>query len=138
MSSARRARELVLCCSAIHCEPTAELLCCLAHARASPAAPMVGARQGGAPAIQVRARGSVLRRKIGDPMPRFEEVGGAEDAALAHPLSEARARALAATRFRSAAIPDRRASAAGDVLVVDRPAPRVDPDELWDRLGDFA
>jgi hypothetical protein len=71
-------------------------------------------------------------------MPRFEEVAGADDAALAHPLSEARARALAPTRFRSAAIPDHRASAAGDVLVVDRPPPRVDPDELWDRLGDFA
>ena len=71
-------------------------------------------------------------------MPRFEEVGPADDAVLAHPLSEARARSLTPPPFRSAAIPDRRASAAGDVLVAVRPPPRVDPDELWDRLGDFA
>jgi hypothetical protein len=71
-------------------------------------------------------------------MPRFEEVGDADDAVLAHPLSEARARSLTPTRFRSAAIPDRRTSVAGDVLLAARPTPRVDPDELWDRLGDFA
>ena len=48
-------------------------------------------------------------------MPRFEEVGDADDAVLAHPLSEARRPlAHAARRFRSAAIPDRRTSAVGD------------------------
>jgi len=39
-------------------------------------------------------------------MPRFEENGDADDAALAHPLSEARARSVTQTQFRSAAIPD--------------------------------
>ena len=71
-------------------------------------------------------------------MPRFEENGDADDAALAYPLSEARARSVTPPQFRSAAIPDWRAGAAGDVLLADRPTPRVDPDEVWDRLGDFA
>jgi hypothetical protein len=83
------------------------------------------------------AGGCVLRREIGDPMPRFEEHGDADDAALAHPLSEARARSVA-PRFRSAAIPDWRATTSGDVLLANRPMPRLDPDEVWDRLGDFA
>ena len=108
-----------------HSLPTNRGTAVLLGARTSLAGRPHGRRTAGRGAHdqEITARGSVLRRKIGDPMPRFEEVGGADDAALAHPLSEARARALAATRFRSAAIPDRRASATGDVLVVDRPAP---------------
>jgi hypothetical protein len=73
-------------------------------------------------------------------MPRFEEAGHTDDAALAHPMNEARARSFAPTPtpFRSAAIPDWRAGASGDVHRAERPTARVDPDEVWDRLGDFA
>jgi len=71
-------------------------------------------------------------------MPRYEHDGDADHVALAHPRSEARARAGAPTQFRSAAVADWRASTSGDVLVANRPTPRIDSDELWDRLGDFA
>jgi hypothetical protein len=71
-------------------------------------------------------------------MPRFEHDGGADDAAVAHPLSEARARSVAPAQFRPAAVADWRASTSGDVLVANRPMPRIDSDELWDRLWDFA
>jgi hypothetical protein len=71
-------------------------------------------------------------------MPRFEHDGDADHAALVHPPSEARARSVAPTQFRSAAVADWRASTSGDVLVVNRPTPRIDSEELWDRLGDFA
>jgi hypothetical protein len=71
-------------------------------------------------------------------MPRFEHDGGADHGALAHPPREVRARSVAPTQFRSAAVADWRASTSGDVLVANRPTPRIDSDELWDRLGDFA
>ena len=71
-------------------------------------------------------------------MPRYEEAGHADDVARARARSEARARSLAPTRFRSAAVPDWRAVAPGDGYRADRPTTRVDPDEVWDRLGDFA
>ena len=71
-------------------------------------------------------------------MPRFEHDGGVDHAALVHPPSEARARSVAPTQFRSAAVANWRAHTSGDVLVANRPTPRIDSDELWDRLGDFA
>jgi hypothetical protein len=76
-------------------------------------------------------------------MPRFDHLTDADDAVLAHPLSDALARYLTGTEARylagiesrSVTTPER---ASGRVLLADRPATRVDPDELWDRLGDFA
>jgi hypothetical protein len=71
-------------------------------------------------------------------MPRFEHDGDVDHAALVPPPSEARARSVAPTHFRSAAVADWRVSTSGDVLVANGPTPRIDSDELWDRLGDFA
>ena len=70
-------------------------------------------------------------------MPRFDQANDA-DAVLAHPLTEALARYATQTQAPSAVTPEWQTSAPGSVLLIDRPTSRDDPDELWDRLGDFA
>jgi hypothetical protein len=76
-------------------------------------------------------------------MPRFDHLPDADDAVLAHPLSDALARYLTGTEAQHLAGTESRSVTTaertpGSVLLADRPATRVDPDELWDQLGDFA